>query len=62
MPMNVICLGCGDEMFANVLVCDVCWNGEWDMWWTEINSIKDVLEVDEESRRISNDLINSGIF
>ena len=22
MPMNVICLGCGDEMFANVLVCD----------------------------------------
>lgn len=29
---------------------------------SEINSIKDVLEVDEESRRISNDLINSGIF
>ena len=31
MPMNVICLGCGDEMFANVLVCDICWNGDWDM-------------------------------
>ena len=26
--MNTICLGCGDEMFANVLICEVCWNGE----------------------------------
>ena len=26
--MNTICLGCGDDMFANVLLCEVCWNGE----------------------------------
>ena len=26
--MNTICLGCGDEMFANVLICEVCWNGD----------------------------------
>ena len=26
--MNTICLGCGDDMFANRLICEVCWNGE----------------------------------
>ena len=26
--MNTICLGCGDDMFANVLLCEVCWNGD----------------------------------
>ena len=25
--MNTICLGCGDDMFANVLICEACWNG-----------------------------------
>lgn len=26
--MNVICLGCGDDMFANEMICEVCWNGD----------------------------------
>ena len=28
LDMNTICLGCGDEMFANVLICEVCWRGD----------------------------------
>jgi len=26
--MEVICLGCGDNMFANRVICEVCWNGD----------------------------------
>ncbi len=26
--METICLGCGDDMFANRLICEECWNGE----------------------------------
>ena len=28
IEMNYICLGCGDDMFANVVLCKECWNGE----------------------------------
>ena len=28
LNMNDICLGCGDDMFANVLLCEVCWRGD----------------------------------
>ena len=26
--MNTICLGCGDDMFANEVICEVCWRGD----------------------------------
>ena len=29
--MERICLGCGDDMYANRVICEVCWNGDWDM-------------------------------
>ena len=28
--MNDICLGCGDDMFSNIVLCEVCWNGGYE--------------------------------